>query len=96
MLKRAMIKAFSTCSLWRVNPLRDEAYLVIAPFIRITAQEFVNGGSMASVKKGTITPPPQWWKHLRDWKRVFWKRERKAQKRDFATQSADTSRDAKG
>jgi hypothetical protein len=21
---------------------------------------------------------PQWWKHLRDWKRVFWKRERKA------------------
>lgn len=20
---------------------------------------------------------PQWWKHLRDWKRVFWKRVRK-------------------
>lgn len=50
---------------------------------------------MASVKKGTITPSPQWWKHLRDWKRVFWKRERKAHKRDFATQSADTGRDAK-
>ena len=33
---------------------------------------------MASVKKGTLTPAPQWWKHLRKWKRVFWKRERKA------------------
>lgn len=51
---------------------------------------------MASVKKGTITSSPQWWKHLREWKRVFWKRERKAHKRDFATQSADTGRDAKG
>ena len=36
---------------------------------------------MASVKKGNITPSPQWWKHLRDWKRVFWKKERKAQLR---------------
>lgn len=35
---------------------------------------------MASVKKGTLTKPPQWWKHL-DWcKRVFWKRERQAYK----------------
>jgi hypothetical protein len=33
---------------------------------------------MATVKKGTITRPPQWWKHLRDYKRVFWKKERKA------------------
>lgn len=34
---------------------------------------------MASVKKGTNTRPPQWWKHLRPyWKRVFWKRERRA------------------
>jgi hypothetical protein len=33
---------------------------------------------MANVKKGILTPPPQWWwKHLRDWKRVFWKKERK-------------------
>jgi hypothetical protein len=36
---------------------------------------------VASVKKGTVTGPPQWWKHLRDWKRVFWKKERKAQQR---------------
>ena len=33
---------------------------------------------MATVKRGILTRPPQWWKHLRDWKRVFWKRERKA------------------
>ena len=32
-------------------------------------------------KKGLFTGPPQWWKHLRDWKRVFWKRERQAAKR---------------
>jgi hypothetical protein len=33
---------------------------------------------MAHVRKGQLTPAPQWWKHLRDWKRVFWKAERKA------------------
>jgi hypothetical protein len=36
---------------------------------------------MANVKRGNMTPPPQWWKHLRDWKRVFWKKERKNQNR---------------
>jgi hypothetical protein len=24
---------------------------------------------------------PQWWKHLRKWKRIFWKKERKASAR---------------
>ena len=38
---------------------------------------------MANVKQGNQTRPPQWWKHLRDWKRVFWKKERKAQKRNI-------------
>jgi hypothetical protein len=38
---------------------------------------------MANVKKGNLTPPPQWWKHLRDWKRFFWKRERVAQKKEI-------------
>ena len=33
---------------------------------------------MATKKKGILTRAPQWWKHLRDWKHVFWKRERKA------------------
>lgn len=35
---------------------------------------------MANVKKGLLTAPPEWWKHL-DWqKRPFWKRERRAAK----------------
>ena len=44
---------------------------------------YSNGVGMANVKKGTLTSPPQWWKHLRDWKRVFWKSERQAQKKDI-------------
>ena len=35
---------------------------------------------MANVKQGNKTRAPQWWKHLRDWKKVFWKSERQAQK----------------
>ena len=33
---------------------------------------------MATVKKGILTSSPEWWKHLRWTKRLFWKRERKA------------------
>ncbi len=32
-------------------------------------------------QQGILTRSPQWWKHLRDWKRVFWKSERQAQKK---------------
>lgn len=35
---------------------------------------------MATVKKVILVPAPQWWKHLRKWKRVFWKRHRKAER----------------
>ena len=38
---------------------------------------------MATIKKGQLTPAPSnaaFWKHLREWKRAFWKRERKAAK----------------
>jgi hypothetical protein len=38
---------------------------------------------MANVKKGNLSGAPQWWKHLKDWKRVFWKTERKAQQKDI-------------
>jgi hypothetical protein len=38
---------------------------------------------MANKKKGNLTPAPQWWKHLKDWKRVFWKTERQAQNKDI-------------
>lgn len=33
---------------------------------------------MAHVKKGQLAAPPEWWKHLRWTKRLFWKRERRA------------------
>jgi hypothetical protein len=46
---------------------------------------------MANVKQGMLVPSPQWWKHLRaatirgnrGWKRIFWKKQRKAEKRDI-------------
>ena len=38
---------------------------------------------MATVKKGVLTNSPEWWVHLRPYnKRYFWKRERKAARRD--------------
>lgn len=43
---------------------------------------------MANVKKGQLTTPPQWWRHLRDWKRVFWKRERKAAQSEIREEAA--------
>lgn len=36
---------------------------------------------MANVKQGNATKPPQWWKHLKDWKKVFWRAERRAWKK---------------
>ena len=44
---------------------------------------------MANKKKGNLTPAPQWWKHLRDWKRIFWKAERQAQNRDIKQREKD-------
>lgn len=36
---------------------------------------------MANVKHGQTVPAPQWWKHLREWKRLFWKRQRQDNRR---------------
>jgi hypothetical protein len=36
---------------------------------------------MANVKKGQTVSEPEWWRHLRAWKRVFWKKQRQAFKR---------------
>lgn len=33
---------------------------------------------MATMKKGCLALSPQLWKHLRWYKRVYWKRERRA------------------
>jgi hypothetical protein len=41
------------------------------------------------VKKGHLRPAPQWWKHLREWKRLFWKRERSAAKQAVSKDIAD-------
>lgn len=38
------------------------------------------GLTVANVKAGQLTPPPEWWRHLRGAKRTFWKRERRAAK----------------
>lgn len=46
---------------------------------------------MATKKKGTHVPAPEWWKHLRWAKRVFWKRERRATKRDVRGQVKEPS-----
>jgi hypothetical protein len=45
---------------------------------------------MAHKRKGQLTRPPQWWKHLKDWKRVFWKSERQAQKKDIKERKDDS------
>lgn len=37
---------------------------------------------MANVKKGLTVSAPEWWKHLKWCKRVFWKKQRKAFARD--------------
>jgi hypothetical protein len=44
---------------------------------------------VATKKKGVLTPAPQWWNHLRDWKKVFWKRERKASKTETERQTKE-------
>lgn len=44
---------------------------------------------MANVKKGQLTGPPQWWKHLRDYKGVFWGAERKAGQAEAEQQLMD-------
>lgn len=33
---------------------------------------------MSTKKKDVLTVSGEWRKHLRDWKRIFWKKERKA------------------
>jgi hypothetical protein len=43
---------------------------------------------MANVKKGQLTASPEWWKHLRWTKRIFWKSERQAGKKEAERQSA--------
>jgi len=50
---------------------------------------------MANVKKGNLTAPPQWWKHLKGFKRVFWKAERKAQREAIKSEATIVSPSSK-
>lgn len=46
---------------------------------------------MATVKQGTYTPPPEWWKHLRPYnKRRVARAERIESKKDVQKQMAST------
>ena len=47
---------------------------------------------MATKKKGLLTSAPQWWDHLKDWKRVFWSAERKAAKKQIKKEINDDVR----
>lgn len=42
---------------------------------------------MATKKKGLLTTSGEWWKHLRWMRRYFWKKERKAAKREMRRES---------
>lgn len=44
---------------------------------------------MATVKKGYLTNAREWWRHLRQTKRAFWKGERQAGKQEAKTQIRD-------
>jgi hypothetical protein len=44
---------------------------------------------MANVKQGQTVKSKQWWKHLREWKRTFWKSQRMADKRIIKEQRND-------
>lgn len=46
---------------------------------------------MANVKKGQLTSSPRWWKHLRDYKGVFWGAERRAAKAEAEQQIHDAN-----
>lgn len=38
---------------------------------------------MATKKKGLITVTKEWRKHLRDWKKLFWNKERRAAEKEI-------------
>lgn len=44
---------------------------------------------MANVKKGQLVAAGEWWKHLRWTKRVFWKKHRRAERREAYVHRGD-------
>ena len=43
--------------------------------------------------KGRYAKPPQWWKHLKDYKQVFWSQEREGAKKDLRKEIDDAIED---
>jgi hypothetical protein len=51
---------------------------------------------MANVKKGLTVPPPEWWKHLKWCKRLFWKQQRRADKMALRRERDEAARRHEG
>lgn len=47
---------------------------------------------MTHVRKGQLTASGEWRKHLRDWKRIFWKAERKEAQRQARRDATETTK----
>ena len=77
---------WKSCTLFyrKKNDIRTKASMAYYGNMLCTG---IWSNDMANVKQGNKTRSPQWWKHLRDWKRVFWKSERQAQKKDIKNES---------
>ena len=63
----------------------EDMFLLAENYLRVwdMQQQYFVEMPMASIKKDTKTRAPQWWRHLREWKRVFWKAERRAYKKEL-------------
>lgn len=48
---------------------------------------------MANVKKGNLTAPPEWWKHLKWQAKHFWKGERQAHRKSIQTELDEVRKD---
>ena len=61
------------------------------PGLASAARSGYSEGIMATVKRGVLTATGEWWTHLRRVKRLFWKAERQAAKKD-ARREADSGK----
>lgn len=70
---------------WHTRIVEVDVSAGSSPVLGTTSKE----SKMAHKRKGQLTPSPQWWKHLKDWKRVFWKSERQAHKKEIKKNERD-------
>ena len=79
-----------------INPLKFILLQSRASVARLAHNQEVGGSIplsasnfMASTKKGTLAKPLQWWKHLKEYKKIFWKTERRLTKKDIRKRLED-------